>query len=136
MVAEHVIDTSALIELHKEAREPLAHSLKEKGTVVLSIITLYEYLFGEAYLGKDITPIKKSLERLYAQQSLDQKILLKTLELDVELTKRGKRLQLRDLIIGATALVRDATLVTEDTEHFARLKEYGLRYKTLSEMEE
>jgi len=30
------------------------------------------------------------------------------------------------LIIGATALARDATLAAEDTEHFAKLKEYAL----------
>ena len=122
-----LLDTDAIIELHKERNKKIFLRIKETKTLNISIVTLYEYIFGEAYLGKDYTKIKRSLESVYNIVPLNQEILLKTIELDLELTRRGEKIELRDLIIAATAIEKEIPLVTGNTKHFQRFQQYGLK---------
>ncbi len=124
MVEEVLLDTDALIELHKDEKVlKAAHISYDMG---ISVVTLYEYLFGLAYIGKDVERWKEVLDSLYEVVPLDQGIIKRALLLDVKLSKRGLRLEFRDLIVGASALERGLPLVTGNVKHFERLEEEGL----------
>ncbi len=119
-----LIDTDVLIDVMRN--KELLWEMQLRGSAI-SIITLYEYLFGECYIGKDIKTVKESLEKIFQVIDLDQQIICKAIEIDVYLTKNGEKMSIRDLIIGATAIVYDLMLVTRNVEHFERLKKFGLK---------
>ncbi len=124
MVEEVLLDTDALIELHKNReRVRRAHILYN---MYISVINLYEYLFGLIRRGRDLEREKAALESLYEVIPLDQGVLSRALVLDVELTGLGYRLEFRDLIVGASALERGLSLVTGNIRHFRRLEDKGL----------
>ncbi len=124
MVEEVLLDTDALIELHKDReRVRRAHLIYD---MYISVINLYEYLFGLVYVGRDLEREKVTLESLYEVIPLDQRVLRRALILDVELTGLGHRLEFRDLIVGASALERELSLVTGNIKHFKRLEDEGL----------
>ncbi len=109
MVEEVLLDTDALIELHKDERVLKAAHISYYMSI--PVVTLYEYLFGLAYIDKDVERWKEVLDSLYEVVPLDQEIIKKTLLLDVKLSKLGLRLEFRDLIVGASALERNLPLV-------------------------
>ncbi len=124
MVEEVLLDTDALIELHKNReRVRRAHILYN---MYISVINLYEYLFGLIRRGRDLEREKAALESLYEVIPLDQGVLSRALVLDVELTGLGYRLEFRDLIVGASALERGLSLVTGNIRHFRKLEDKGL----------
>ncbi len=121
---EVLLDTDALIELHKNReRVRRAHILYN---MYISVINLYEYLFGLIRRGRDLEREKAALESLYEVIPLDQGVLSRALVLDVELTGLGYRLEFRDLIVGASALERGLSLVTGNIRHFRKLEDKGL----------
>lgn len=131
MVEKILLDTDALIKI-----EGKREAFKQvKGTfLMVSVISAYEFLFGEAYIGENVKTVKNSFEALVDILGIDQKILLKTIDIDITLTKRGKKLPFRDLVIGATAIIYDIPLLSENRKHFVRLQEFGLQLISFDEL--
>ena len=67
----------------------------------ISVITLYEYPRGS----KNSKEVKKLLEESFAMVSLNNEVLLKSLEMWRDLKTKGILIDDRDLIVGATAIV-------------------------------
>ena len=97
--------------------------LKEYGFISLSIITYYEILNGLLY--KDA---KKQMIRFEAFVELNKVIPL-TLNMaktaaaiQADLRKKGTEIGHTDTLIAGIAMTRELQLVTNNTDHFKRIK--------------
>ena len=129
MAEKVVVDTSVVVEVMEEGDERLLLELARREAYV-SYVTLYEYLWGYCYLGRDYRVEKKVLEKLFHVVYPTQEVLLKALEMDVDLVKRGMRIPQADILIAATAIALKAPLLTRDLRHFPRMEDYGLKIVT------
>ncbi len=55
-------------------------------------ICLYEYLYGHEYIGSDVVKRKGFVERLGIIVWCTQRIVLKALDIDMELSRKGLRI--------------------------------------------
>lgn len=125
-----VLDTSVLIELVDRGREDLLEEIIALcNKVLIPWIVVYEYLYGHKYVGRSISKRKEFLEKLGATIWGNQEILLKALEIDVQLHKTGKPIPFSDILIASIALTYNARLLTMDEKHFSRIK--GLKIKLI-----
>ena len=129
MAEKVVVDTSVVVRVLEEGDEELLLELARRDAYI-SYVTLYEYLWGYRYLGRDYLAEKEAVEKLFHVVYPTQEVLLKAMEIDVDLTKRGTRVPQADIIIAATAIVLQAPLLTTDLKHFPRMERYGLRVIT------
>ena len=97
--------------------------MKEYGFISLSIITYYEILNGLLY--KDA---KKQMIRFEAFVELNKVIPL-TLNMaktaaaiQADLRKKGTEIGHTDTLIAGIAMTRELQLVTNNTDHFKRIK--------------
>ncbi|AET34047.1 type II toxin-antitoxin system VapC family toxin [Pyrobaculum ferrireducens] len=112
-----LVDTDVVIEYIKGRLE------LGDGVFYISEITLYELLRGFA----DVEKSKKLLEDIFVVVWNDNAILQKAAEIYRELKSRGVTISDADIIIAATAIVKNIPLWTRNVKHFAPLKEYGLK---------
>jgi len=110
-----LLDTSVLIDDLRKGRF-------EEGAI--SIITLLEVLRG-------VSPekrgrVKRLLEKAFNILNIDNDVVLKYCELYTALKKQGQLIPDADLLIAATAIANNLTLVTKDKD-FERLKKQGLK---------
>jgi len=90
----------------------------------ISVITLLEVLRGVDEERRQ--RVKELLEKNYVVQGMDNAVILLTCRLYNQLKRDGERIEEADLIIAATAMAQDSTLITGDA-NFRRLTKYGLR---------
>ena len=121
-----LIDTDILSEFLRGHEKVVAHLddyLKEFGHINISIITYYEILNGLLY--KDA---KKQLEKFEAFVKLNRVIPLtvKTARsaatIQADLRKRGAEIGHTDTLIAGIALTNKMQLVTNNVNHFKRVK--------------
>ena len=121
-----LIDTDILSEFLRGHEKVVAHVddyLKEFGHINISIITYYEILNGLLY--KDA---KKQLEKFEAFVKLNRVIPLtvKTARsaatIQADLRKRGAEIGHTDTLIAGIALTNKMQLVTNNVNHFKRVK--------------
>lgn len=84
-------------------------------------IVLYEYLYGHKYLGRSITDRKRAVEKLGRVIGVTQDIIIKAMEIDIDLHKKGIAIPFSNILIAAIALVLKAELVTLDKKHYTRI---------------
>jgi len=128
-----ILDTDVFINLQKRSNKKLLFKVLKNFKVYISIITLYEYLFGKKYVGKNVIESKEAIEKVFMIIPLSQQILEKMLEIDVFLSKRGEKLDFRDIAIGASAIVEDLVLVSGNISHFEKMKKLGLKFSPQNE---
>jgi predicted nucleic acid-binding protein len=121
-----LIDTDILSEFLRGHEKVVTHIdgyLKEFGHINISIITYYEILNGLLY--KDA---KKQLEKFEAFVKLNRVIPLtvKTARsaatIQADLRKRGAEIGHTDTLIAGIALTNKLQLVTNNVNHFKRVK--------------
>lgn len=117
-----LLDTDVVIN-HLKQIKPIAAD--EKNEFFMSVISLAELFYG----------IEKSPNRFKDRQIFDdfiatlsvsivevtREVIEKISKLKVTLEEKGLRLADFDLLIAATALEHDLTLVTANRRHFARI---------------
>ena len=121
-----LLDTDILSEVIKRRDvyvQRRAHAyLADHGQLQFSIITRYEVLRG--LKAKDAFQQALAFERQCAQNTvlpLDDDIVVQAAEIYGALKKRGAIIGDTDILIAATALVHDLTLVTGNLDHFRRI---------------
>ena len=119
-----MLDTSVLIELFDRGNTELLEEIVERySALYIPWIVLYEYLYGHRYLGRDISDRKRAIEKLGQVVGVTQDMILKAMEIDVDLHRRGMAIPFSDILVAATALVLGAELVTLDRRHYTRIPE-------------
>jgi len=123
---QSMLDTDILSEFlrgNPKVIEKVADHLKEYGFVSLSIITYYEILNGLLY--KDA---KKQLQKFEDFIQLNKVIPLtlpmaKTAAtIQADLRKKGTEIGHTDTLIAGIAITSELQLITNNTNHFKRIK--------------
>ena len=122
-----VLDTSFLIEVLDRGRRDLVNVLAGYDEIIIPWICLYEYLYGHR-VGRragreEVLERKEKVEALGLVYYGDQKIVENALELELELTKRGRKIPFSDLLVASFTLTFDADLATLDEKHFEFIKD-------------
>lgn len=122
----YLLDTSIVIDFlrGKEAIKPAIMHVASLGTLCISVITLGELLYG-AYRSGNFTKAQEKVLLFIADFSvtilpLSSEIIHEYAKAKYLLEKRGAKLDELDLLIGATAVVSESTLFTDNTRHFKR----------------
>ena len=132
---QSMLDTDILSEFlrgNPMVIEKVADHLKEYGFVSLSIITYYEILNGLLY--KDA---KKQLQRFEDFIQLNKVIPLtlpmaKTAAIiQADLRKKGTEIGHTDTLIAGIAITSELQLITNNTNHFKRIKGLKIENWTL-----
>jgi predicted nucleic acid-binding protein len=112
-----VLDTNAVVSLLAGNRN-LAELLESAAYVGISIISYLEFLAFDGLSDSDRQCFASLCRRIevVSLKHDDSTLIQKTLDL-----RREHRLKLPDAIIGATAMCRNATLITNDS-HFSTIK--------------
>lgn len=125
---KYLLDTDVVVD-HLRKKKFLEIKILER-TAGISIITLGELLYGACKSNNPVNSLLKLEENLrllcLATLKLNELIILEFAKLKVGLEKSGQRLADFDLLIAATALVSDLTLVTRNKSHFKRIKNLKL----------
>lgn len=121
-----MLDTDILSEFFRGnliVIEKVDEHLKEYGFISLSIITYYEILNGLLY--KDA---KKQLSKFEDFVALNKVIPLTmrmakiAANIQADLRKKGTEIGHTDTLIAGTAIANELQLVTNNTNHFNRIK--------------
>jgi tRNA(fMet)-specific endonuclease VapC len=134
-----ILDSTVLIAAERSGRNPrrviedLAASLGDT-EAALSVITVIELSHGieRAKSVDRRTTRQRFLSELLQEIAVEPvtvPIALRAGQIDGELTARGMRVALGDLLIGATALHLGFEVVTNNVRHFERIP--GLRVKQI-----
>jgi len=123
-----LLDSDVIIDHLNNKSDYLSSIINiSKEDLYISIINWSEIMYG---IKKSEDPIKATKQFNGFIFDLNIKILeldLKTadkfIDLKISLEKKGTRLEDFDLIIGATAIVNDLTLITKNIKHFSRISE-------------
>jgi len=132
-VAQALLDTDTLSEVIK-GRDPLVAQRAQKylqthKRFTFFIITRYEILRG--------LKAKEALQQItfFEERCRESRILpltdtvvVQAAEIYADLYRSGRLISDADILIAATALTHDLTLVTENTGHFERIT--GLRVES------
>jgi len=92
--------------------------------VVVSSITLFELKWGWL-LSRDPARseavMRKYLAKVTATLAVDDVVAYRAAEVQAQLRRRNQIMDLRDLLVAATALVHDLPVCTLDEKHFRRV---------------
>ncbi len=133
----YLCDTSFLIDLISgdEGAAAKAEELDEVASLVaVSVITVHEYLRGVYYLYWNREELQDKLRearedlRRFKIISFDEEIAEVAAKIDAKLVRSGTPIGYPDVVIAATALSRNLTLVTRNIRHFSLVE--GLRVET------
>jgi len=119
-----IIDTDVFIFLQKEN---LLLKFLETYDAHMTEISLYEFLRGTAYYGKDIRKEKALIEKIFTILSLDNATILKASEIWSILIKDGEIISDRDIFNSAIAICRNLPFVTNNIKHYKRIQKFGLK---------
>lgn len=124
-----LVDTniiSAFMKGNPAVMEAVSHYVKRHKRLSLSIITYYELLRGLKALGSDKKII--TFQAFMAQCeiiTLTQPIIEAAADIYATLKNQGMLIEDADILIAATALNKEMSLVTDNQEHFRRV--HGLK---------
>lgn len=121
----YLLDTNICIAFLRGNRD-IADKLISmgEGNCCLSVITLYELMFGAYYSKREeqeVPKVKLFIERFPIISLIDaaeEYAVIKT-----QLRSQGILIDEFDLMIAATALAGDYILVTDNVKHFQRIKD-------------
>ncbi|MDD1744287.1 MAG: PIN domain-containing protein [Candidatus Methanoperedens sp.] len=119
------LDTDIVIEILRgnETAVNKMESFPQETLINITGLTVYELYKGVLYIGSkkledDLVNFIQSVEVL----QLDSYIERKAGEIYAYLKKKGEIISDADILIAATVLVNDSVLVTNNVEHFKRIK--------------
>lgn len=119
----YLIDSDILISFSR-ARVDLQERFIRSGmsSITVSEISLAEMLVGAYKCGKETEFLQiQRIRALFECVPLTYAIIDEYARIRAALEATGSRLETMDLLIAATALANDYTLVTHNTRHFARI---------------
>lgn len=121
-----ILDTTFVIDVLNgdPSAERRRIELDERGDAAVSAVSVFELIEG-AYLSDrtddELATILEFLSRLHVL-SVDREIALLAGELSAELIGRGERVEAEDVLIAATAVKNDESILTRNIDHFERLE--------------
>jgi tRNA(fMet)-specific endonuclease VapC len=124
-----IFDTSEFIWAERRRLKPtdLLSGIAATESIGISVITVAELQHGVRRAATDMLrnariQFLESVEEAFPVYPLNAEIAKLLGNLDAELAMGGEKLDLADLIIAATALALDYSVVTRNTKHFSRVQ--------------
>jgi len=117
------LDTNVIISLVKERKLDLFVS---KYDACAPVVVEYEYIRGETKAGIDINESKETFENTFEILELNNESVKIASKIWSELSKKGRLIDERDLLIGAICIAHNVPLWTLNISHFLRLLDFGL----------
>lgn len=120
-----ILDTTFLIHLlHGDpAVKRLMSEIDETGTAYvtsISVMELWEGIHLSSATNEEHTRTEELLSEMH-ELPFDRDCGMKAGEIAADLRSRGQPLEDPDVMIGATGLVHDETVLTRNVEHFERI---------------
>jgi tRNA(fMet)-specific endonuclease VapC len=116
-----LVDTTIIIDYLRSTNKPSSRliSLFKTNDLFISVITVFELLNGATTKSKlaDIRKICNSLTII----DFDVRCAEKASEMYRKLKMQNKLIEIRDLLIGASAMVYNFPVATSNKKHFERL---------------
>jgi len=126
-----LLDTDAVsyyFRNNQSAVETINPYIIKNGFVYLSVITYYEILNGLYYKdAKQQLSIFLDFANLNTIIPINSRIATKAAQIYSDLRQKGKTSSHTDVLIAATAIVSDLTLITNNTKHFGSIKELDFK---------
>ena len=127
------LDTSFIIDLMRD--NPQAVNTKQRLEKINESLTIASPTIIELIRGLETIRLgKREKENInefmnsVATLPLDKKSAIKAGNIELELMKKGQKIDIEDLMIGAITIVNKEKLITRNEDHFNRIKE--LDYET------
>ena len=126
----YVLDTNTCVYWLK-GKEEILRRVKQVGVsdLAITIITLAELKYG-AYHSRNVKENLESIDRFLRKVKvlpLVEEAVDTFGRIKADLRRAGKMIDDFDILIGATTMAKDGILVTNNTDHFRRIR--GLRYE-------
>jgi tRNA(fMet)-specific endonuclease VapC len=122
---KYLLDTNICVYFLNENPSVVAKTKSlPPGDIALSIITLAELQFGawnSTQIQKNLKRVK-SLRKLFQALTLNLEITELYAKIKAGLRQSGNIIDDFDILIGATALIHNLILVTNNEQHFSRMK--------------
>jgi len=125
-------DPEAFVEINRKRNRDFLEFLLAEFQVTVSFFTVHPYLLGKAYLGRDLESEVRALNEAYTIVYPTKELLMRAIEIEARLIKRGIFLSFDDIVIGVTAIENNALLVSSDPSRYKPLEKYGLNVMGLS----
>ncbi|MDR2847977.1 MAG: type II toxin-antitoxin system VapC family toxin [Bacteroidales bacterium] len=112
----YLVDTCVFISAIRGNADALKLINRFQGRLIFSVITEMEL-----YVGAKTRERKREIAKqfsVYTRCDIDQAISLRALQLIKKYTSQKRQPQIPDMLIAATALTNDFTLVTYNTKDF------------------
>lgn len=126
---KYLLDTDTCIYfLNQEKSVINKMNILPANDMAISIITVAELQFG-AFNSRKIAENMERIEylrRVINTISLNAKITAEYAEIKADLRKSGAPIDDFDILIGATAIVNNRILVTNNVQHFSRIKRINI----------
>jgi tRNA(fMet)-specific endonuclease VapC len=126
---KYLLDTDTCIYfLNQEKSVINKMNILPANDMAISIITVAELQFG-AFNSRKIAENMERIEylrRVINTISLNAKITAEYAEIKADLRKSGAPIDDFDILIGATAIVNNRILVTNNFQHFSRIKRINI----------
>lgn len=126
-----LLDSDVIIDHLKNKNDYLFSIISvSKEELFMSIINWSEIIYGVRKSNDSIKSYKQFNSFIFDLKitilDLDLKVANKFIDLKLDLERKGSRLEDFDLIIGATAIANNLTLVSRNTKHFSRIPKIQL----------
>ncbi|MBS3816555.1 MAG: type II toxin-antitoxin system VapC family toxin [Candidatus Thermoplasmatota archaeon] len=115
-----LLDTSVLVEIDRGIDQKKMEHLISLSPHVVSSASVMEMSTGFFRSGRKAIKLDDFLSSLTIIP-IDQKVARRGGKIAADLIEEGKRIEINDLYIAATALLNEETLVTKNVKHFERI---------------
>lgn len=125
----YLVETSVIIDYLRGKPEAVNLLNNLKGDLYSSYICLAE-LYEGVFRVKNKEEMKEVIDKFFASLSstfgVDENIAKKFGEIRADLKRRGQIIEDFDLMLAATCLANDLTLISFNQKHFSRVKDLDI----------
>lgn len=125
----YLIDTDTIIFALRNDKDVLAKFEENKNIPIsISMITYAELVFGAKRSQNEQKNMIKvnHIRNIYPVEELSEGVMEVFADVKAKMLGRGIRIEDMDLLIAATAIYNDMTLVTNNTKHFENVPDLKL----------
>ena len=115
-----LLDTSVIVEIDRGVDSKKMEHLESLSPHLVSTVTVMEISTGFFRSDRNIILLEEFISSL-SVVPIDRKVARKAGKIAADLIDEGKRIEINDLYIAATAMLKGETVLTKNVEHLGRI---------------
>lgn len=115
-----LLDTSVIVEIDRGVDSKKMKHLESLSPHLVSTATVMEISTGFFRSDRNTILLEEFISSL-SIIPIDSKVARKAGKIAADLIDEGKRIEINDLYIAATAMLKEETVLTKNVEHFERI---------------